>query len=235
MKIKLFADGADISEMINCYNEGVVKGFTTNPTLMRQAGIKSYETFAKDAIEEIPDAPISFEVFSDEFPEMHRQALKLNDMGENVFVKIPITTTKGESSIPLVESLVLQGVKVNVTAIMTAAQVRSLASVLSPDIPSVVSVFAGRIADSLRDPDPIMRECRLELSYYKLEHKAELLWASCREVYNIKQADDCGCQIITVTPSILKKLKLAGKDLDEYSLETVKMFYDDAEAAGYTL
>lgn len=235
MRVKLFADGADISEMISCYNEGVVKGFTTNPTLMKQAGVKNYEAFAKDAIKEIPDAPISFEVFSDDFPDMHRQALKLHDMGENVYVKIPITNTKCESSIPLIKSLVSEGVKVNTTAIMTVHQVRALCEVLSPDVPSVVSVFAGRIADSLRDPDPIMRMCKLELSYYYLKHSAELLWASCREVYNIKQADDCGCEIITVTPSILKKLKLKGKDLGEYSLETVQMFYDDASQAGYKL
>jgi len=235
MKIKLFADGAVISEMVDCYNSGTVQGFTTNPTLMRQAGIQDYEGFAKEALEKITDAPISFEVFSDDFPEMHRQALKLNDLAPNVYVKIPITNTKGESSLPLVESLVLHGVKVNVTAIMTANQVRDLAHVLSAEVPSVVSVFAGRISDSLRDPEPTMRECRLHLSYYKLEHQAELLWASCREVYNIKQADDCGCQIITVSPSILKKLKLKGKDLEEYSLETVKMFYDDASAAGYKL
>lgn len=235
MKIKLFADGADIADMIACYNEGLVTGFTTNPTLMRQAGIKSYETFAKDVLREIPDAPISFEVFSDEFPEMHRQALKLHNMGENVYVKIPITNTKYETSLPLIKSLVEEGVKVNATAIMTVYQVRDLCEVLSPDVPSVVSVFAGRIADTLRDPEPIMRMCRLELSYYMLKHSAELLWASCREVYNIKQADDCGCQIVTVTPSLLKKLKLSGKNLEEYSLETVKMFYDDAKAAGYEL
>jgi transaldolase len=235
MKVKLFADGAVISEMVDCYNNGTVQGFTTNPTLMRQAGIEDYESFAKEALEKIPDAPISFEVFSDDFPDMHRQALKLNELASNVYVKIPITNTKGESSLPLVESLVLHGVKVNVTAIMTANQVRDLAPVLSAGVPSVVSVFAGRIADSLRDPEPIMRECRLHLSYYKLEHKAELLWASCREVYNIKQADDCGCQIVTVSPSILKKLKLKGKDLKEYSLETVQMFYDDASQAGYKL
>jgi transaldolase len=235
MKVKLFADGAVISEMVDCYNNGTVQGFTTNPTLMRQAGIEDYESFAKEALEKIPDAPISFEVFSDDFPDMHRQALKLNELASNVYVKIPITNTKGESSLPLVQSLVLHGVKVNVTAIMTANQVRDLAPVLSAGVPSVVSVFAGRIADSLRDPEPIMRECRLHLSYYKLEHKAELLWASCREVYNIKQADDCGCQIVTVSPSILKKLKLKGKDLKEYSLETVQMFYDDASQAGYKL
>ena len=235
MKVKLFADGAVISEMVDCYNNGTVQGFTTNPTLMRQAGIEDYESFAKEALEKIPDAPISFEVFSDDFPDMHRQALKLNELASNVCVKIPVTNAKGESGRPLVQSLVLHGVKVDVTAIMTANQVRDLAPVLSAGVPSVVSVFAGRIADSLRDPEPIMRECRLHLSYYKLEHKAELLWASCREVYNIKQADDCGCQIVTVSPSILKKLKLKGKDLKEYSLETVQMFYDDASQAGYKL
>jgi len=235
MNVKLFADGAVISEMVDCYNNGSVQGFTTNPTLMRQAGIEDYESFAKEALEKIPDAPISFEVFSDDFPDMHRQALKLHNMGKNVYVKIPITNTKSESSLPLIKSLVDEGVKVNTTAIMTVYQVRDLCEVLSPDVPSVVSVFAGRIADSLRDPDPIMRMCKLELSYYRLKHSAELLWASCREVYNIKQADDCGCEIITVSPSILKKLKLKGKDLEEYSLETVQMFYDDASQAGYKL
>ena len=235
MKVKLFADGAVISEMVDCYNDGVVQGFTTNPTLMRQAGIQNYENFAKEALEKIPNAPISFEVFSDEFPDMYRQALKLHKMGENVYVKIPITNTRMETSLPLISSLVKEGVKVNTTAIMTVYQVRDLCEVLSPDVPSVVSVFAGRIADSFRDPEPIMRACHVELSYYMLKHSAELLWASCREVYNIKQADNCNCQIITVSPSILKKLKLKGKDLEEYSLETVKMFYDDAREAGYEL
>jgi transaldolase len=235
MKIKLFADGAEIADMIACYNEGVVTGFTTNPTLMRQAGIKSYEAFAKDVLREIPDAPISFEVFSDEFPEMHRQALKLHGMGENVYVKIPITNTKNQSSLPLIKNLVDEGVKVNTTAIMTAHQVKGLCGVLSPDVPSVVSVFAGRIADTFRNPEPIMKMCGMELRFQGLKDSAELLWASCREVYNIKQADVCGCQIVTVTPSILKKLRLAKKDLEEYSLETVKMFYDDAEACGYEL
>jgi len=236
MKIKLFADGAVISEMVKCHEEGLVQGFTTNPTLMKQAGIQNYEEFAKEALEKITDAPISFEVFSDEFPEMHRQALKLNNLSKNVYVKIPITNTKKESSIPLIKNLVKEGVKLNITAIMTVDQVRSLCrDVLSPQVPSVVSVFAGRIADSFRNPELIIRHCRMELNYYELEHKAELLWASTREVYNIQQAEKCGCEIITVTPSILNKLKLKGKDLEEYSLETVKMFYEDALEAGYKL
>ena len=236
MKIKLFADGAVISEMLECYENGIVQGFTTNPTLMKQAGIKDYESFAKEALDKIPDAPISFEVFSDEFPEMERQALKLHKMGENVYVKIPITNTKKESSIPLIKKLVEKNVKVNVTAIMTVDQVEGLCrQVLSPEVPSVVSVFAGRIADSFRNPEPLMKRCRMELNYYKLDHKAELLWASTREVYNIQQAENCGCEIITVTPSILNKLKLKEKNLEEYSLETVKMFYEDALEAGYKL
>ena len=236
LQIKIFADGADISEMIKCHQEGIVSGFTSNPTLMRQAGVKSYEGFAKEALEAIPDAPISFEVFSDDFPDMRRQALKLNAMGENVYVKIPITNTKSESSIPLIKELTEEGVKVNVTAIMTSDQVVDLCDKgLSAKVPNIVSVFAGRISDTGRNANDTMRKAVLEASYYKIKDSTEILWASTRQAYDIINAQSCGCDIITVPTSILKKLSLFGKDLNEFSLETVKMFYKDATEAGYEL
>lgn len=232
IKIKLFGDGADLKTMKNIYDEGVVSGFTTNPTLMRNAGVTNYEAFAKSALQVIPDAPISFEVFSDDFDAMEREARKINSWGENVYVKIPITNTKGESSAPLIKKLSHDGLKLNITAILTVEQVETVANALSESTPSIVSVFAGRIADTGRDPVQIMKAAKKILEPNK---KAELLWASSRELINIMQAEECGCHIITVTNDILKKLKVVGKDLNELSLDTVKMFYNDAQSVGYNI
>jgi transaldolase len=232
LKIKIFADGARIDDMKKAYSEGIVKGFTTNPTLMKQAGIKDYESFAKDVLREITDLPISFEVFSDDFESMEREARKIASWGKNVNIKIPITNTKGESSIPLIKKLSHDGLSLNVTAIMPMKQIEELALVLNPKVKSIVSVFAGRIADTGMDPVPLMREA---VKVLKGNSNAELLWASPRELLNIFQAEECGCHIITVLPDILKKLPLVGKDLAEYSLETVKMFYNDAQAAGFKI
>ena len=232
LQIKIFADGADKEGMLEMYRQPYIKGFTTNPTLMRKAGVSDYEVFAKDIIQAIPDRPISFEVFSDDFFEMERQALKISEWGENVYVKIPVTNTRGESSIELVGRLAGAGVKMNVTAMMPLSQVRDAAKVLAGGPPSYLSVFAGRIADSGRDPVPVMAEAVEICADYP---NIELIWASPRELLNIFQADAIGCHIITVTNNVLNKLSLIGKDLNEYSLETVKMFYDDALEAGYKL
>jgi transaldolase len=233
LKIKIFADGADLEGMISLYRNPLIKGLTTNPTLMRKAGIEDYESFAKDALAFIKDKPISFEVFSDEFAEMKRQALKIRDWQQNVYVKIPITNSRGESSIPLIRELAAAQVQLNVTAILTLKQVREVAGALRPDIPAVVSVFAGRIADTGKNPESIMRASK-ELLADLL--KAELLWASVREVLNILEADTCGCDIVTVPHDILNKaLKLVGMDLQALSLDTVKMFAQDAEKAGFKL
>ena len=233
LSVRIFADGADAEGMISLYKNPLIKGLTTNPTLMRKAGIKDYETFAKEILKTIRGKPISFEVFSDEFAEMERQALKIKGWQENVFVKIPITNSKGESSIPLIDLLSKAGVQLNITAILTLAQVRDVAAALSPSVPSVVSVFAGRIADTGRDPSPIMRASKALLAHLP---KAQLLWASVREVLNILQADDCGCDIVTVPHDILNKaLKLVRMDLEALSLDTVKMFATDAEQAGFKL
>jgi transaldolase len=202
LRIKIFADGADKAGMLSLYSNPVVQGMTTNPTLMKKAGITDYEAFARDILQTITDKPISFEVFSDEFPEMRRQALKISKWGSNVYVKIPITNTSQESSVPLVGELGKEGVKVNVTAILTATQVGDVAEVLNPSVPSVVSVFAGRIADTGRNPVPIMAASRVLLEH---QPKAELLWASVREVLNIFEAEECGCQIVTVPFDILTK------------------------------
>jgi transaldolase len=218
--------------MLEMYQNPLISGFTTNPTLMKIAGVSDYEAFAKDILTQIPDKPISFEVFSDEFDEMERQALDITSWGENVYVKIPITNTKGESSVPLVATLSGNGVKVNVTAMFTVEQVQSVIPGLSKGPGSYVSVFAGRIADAGLDPLPIMREV---LGLIKDYPGIELIWASPRELYNVVQADEIGCDIITATNSILKKLSSLGKDLNQFSLETVQMFYDDASEAGYTL
>lgn len=231
-RIKLFADGADLDGMIEEYRKGIVSGFTTNPTLMKKAGVRNYEEFSKAALKAIPDLPISFEVFSDDFPGMEREARKIGGWGENVYIKIPVTNTKGESTVPLVKKLSHDGLKLNVTAIMMADQVRTVAKALSHDTPSIVSVFAGRVADTGRDPMPIMRESGEIL---KPNPKAELLWASTRELLNLIQAESCGCHIITITNDILKKVPLVGKDLKELSLETVQMFYSDAQSAGYRI
>jgi len=233
LQVKIFADGADIDGMLNLYRNPLIKGLTTNPTLMRKAGIQDYEKFARDILTEIKNKPISFEVFSDEFPEMKRQALKIRDWQKNVFVKIPITNSRGESSIPLIQELAAAKVQLNITAILTLRQVREVAQALDPNVPSVVSVFAGRIADTGRDPSPAMRASKALLEDLP---KAELLWASVREVLNIFQAEDCGSDIVTVPHDILNKaLKLAGMDLVELSLDTVKMFAGDAAKAGFRL
>jgi transaldolase len=233
LKIKIFADGADLEGMISLYRNPLIKGLTTNPTLMRKAGVEDYESFAKDALAFIKDKPISFEVFSDEFAEIKRQALKIRDWQQNVYVKIPITNSRGESSIPLIRELAAAQVQLNVTAILTLKQVREVAGALRPDIPAVVSVFAGRIADTGKNPESIMRASK-ELLADLL--KTELLWASVREVLNILEADKCGCDIVTVPHDILNKaLKLVGMDLQALSLDTVKMFAQDAEKAGFKL
>jgi len=232
LKVKIFADGADKEGMVEMYRQPYIKGFTTNPTLMRMAGVSDYEAFAMDVIQAIPDRPISFEVFSDDFDEMERQALKIASWGENVYVKIPVTNTTGKSSLGLVEKLADAGVKVNVTAMMPLSQVKDMVNVLAGGPSAYVSVFAGRIADSGRDPVPIMAAAVESCSDYP---NIELIWASPRELLNIFQADDIGCHIITVTNDVLKKLSLIGKDLDEFSLETVKMFREDALKAGYTI
>ncbi len=231
-KIKLYADGADIEGMIEEYKKGIASGFTTNPTLMKKAGIKSYEEFAKSALKAIPDLPISFEVFSDDFSGMEREARKIGGWGDNVYIKIPVTNTKGESTAPLVKMLSDDGLKLNVTAILTVDQVKTVAKALSHSTPSIVSVFAGRIADTGIDPIPIMKESAKIL---KSNPKAELLWASTRELLNLIQAESCGCHIITITNDVLKKVPLVGKDLRELSLETVQMFYNDAKGAGYKI
>jgi transaldolase len=232
LNIKIFADGADRSAILELYGNPLIQGFTTNPTLMRKAGVKEYELFAKDILKEIKDRPISFEVFSDEFAEMESQAMKLASWGGNVYVKIPVTNTRGESAAPLVARLASRGVKVNATAILTLQQVSEIASSLAGGPPSVISVFAGRIADTGIDPLPIMKAA---LEIVAPHPNIEIIWASPREVLNIVQADQLRCHIITVTPDLLKKLPMLGTDLGALSLETVRMFHRDAAAAGYTL
>jgi transaldolase len=233
LNVKLFADGADKKSMLELYANPLIKGLTTNPTLMRKAGISDYEAYARDVLQTVRDKPISFEVFSDEFPEMRRQALKIAAWQKNVYVKIPITNTRRESSGALIRELALAGVQVNVTAILTLSQVRAVAEALQPAVPSVVSVFAGRIADTGRDPAPMMRAA---LALLEGQPKTELLWASVREVLNIWQAEACGCQIVTVPHDVLAKaLKMGGMDLANLSLDTVKMFAADAASAGYSL
>lgn len=232
MKIKIFADGADVQGMKEMYKQPYIQGFTTNPTLMRKAGIQDYEAFCRQVLKEIPDRPISLEVFSDELPDMVRQARKLSGWGPNVYVKIPVTNTRGTPTTPIIQELSADGVKLNITAIMTLDQVRGVTEALSEKTPAVVSVFAGRIADTGCDPVPLMREA---LQIVKKKPRAELLWASPREILNIVQADQLGCHIITVTNDLLKKLSVVGTSLSDMSLNTVKMFYDDATAAGYQL
>ena len=232
-KIKIFADGASVPAILAAAKNPRIAGFTTNPTLMRKDGVSDYRAFAKEVLAHVKTQPISFEVFADEFSEMRRQALELKTWGENVYVKIPITNTRRESAIPLVAELAAAGVKVNVTAICTLDQVRATAQALAGGAPSVVSVFAGRVADTGRDPVPHMSSA-LEICR-AADKRIELLWASPRELLNIVQAAEVGCDIITVTPDLLKKLELVGKDLADYSLETVQMFFRDAQAAGYVL
>jgi transaldolase len=233
LKVKIFADGADKAGMLKLNADPLIQGLTTNPTLMRKVGITDFEAFARDVLQGITAKPISLEVFSDEFPEMKRQALKINGWGENVYVKIPITNTRSESSLPLIKELASEGVKLNVTAILTLEQVKGVAAALNPKVPAVVSVFAGRIADTGVDPIGIMAESKKIL---KDLPQAELLWASVREVLNIFQANDCGCDIVTVPHDILAKaMKTSGVGLKEMSLDTVKMFAADAKAAGFSL
>ena len=230
--MKVFADGADRGRVEALCSEPWIRGFTTNPTLMRAAGVDDYASFAHELLALVPDRPISFEVIADELGEIERQARLIASWGENVYVKVPITTTRGESTAEVVRSLSASGIKVNVTALMTLDQVEDAASWLADGPGSYVSVFAGRIADSGRDPVPIMQEALERLAPYPHE---ELIWASPREVLNVVQADAIGCHVITVTDEILKRLPNLGRELDEYSLDTVRMFYRDAQAAGYTL
>ena len=232
LKVKLFADGADKAGILKLYQNSLIQGFTTNPTLMRKAGITDYEAFSRDLLESIPDRPISLEVFADEFQEMGLQAHKIATWGKNVYVKIPITNTKRASSLKLVRELSGEGIKLNVTALMTGEQVRDAAAALAGGPPAYISVFAGRVADTGRDPVPMMSECVEFLRGYP---NIELIWASPRELLNVFQADAIGCHIITATHDILAKLSLVGKDLLQYSLETVQMFYNDAAKAGYSL
>jgi transaldolase len=232
LRVKIFADGADKAAMLRLYSQPYIRGFTTNPALMRKAGITDYEAFARDILEAIPDRPISFEVFADEFSEMERQALKIAAWGPNVYVKIPVTNTQAQSSAALVRHLAQCGVKLNVTAIQPLDQVSEMSVALADGPPACISVFAGRIADTGVDPLPLMKAA---LDIMRPHPNQELIWASPRELLNLFQADAIGCHIITVTNDILQKLALVGRDLHEYSLDTVKMFYQDAAKSGFTL
>lgn len=232
LKVKLFADGADLAGIKEMAANPMIKGFTTNPTLMRKAGVSDYKAFALEVLKVVTDRPVSFEVFADDFASMEKQALEIASWGENVNVKIPVTNTKGEFAGPLVKRLSAAGVQLNVTALTTLEQVRAVTDNLTSGTAAIISVFAGRIADTGRDPLPVMAEA---VRIMQAKPKAELIWASPRELLNIFQADDVGCHIITATNDILKKLHLVGKDLHGYSLETVEMFYKDAQAAGYDI
>lgn len=232
LSVKIFADGADLAGMLALYRQPHIKGFTTNPTLMRKAGISDYRAFAMEVLSAIPDRPISFEVFSDEFPEMERQAREIASWGEHVYVKVPVTNTRGVSACDIVRRLSNDGVKLNVTALLSLAQVRDVVAAVAGGAPSCISVFAGRVADTGYDPVPLMTAA---VEMLKVAPNAELIWASPRELLNIFQADAIGCHIITVTHDILKKLSNVGRDLEDYSLDTVKMFHTDATAAGFVL
>ena len=232
LSVKIFSDGADKAGMLEMYAKPYIKGFTTNPTLMRKVGITDYQAFAKDVLKAIPDRPISFEVFSDDFEEMRRQALQIASWGRNVYVKIPVTNTLGKPATRLIGDLARHGVRLNITAMMTLSQVHEVSQAIGSNTPACISVFAGRIADTGRDPVPLMTAAVEMLKPYKNQ---ELIWASPRELLNIFHADAIGCHIITVTADLLKKLPLVGKDLAAYSLDTVKMFHDDAQKAGYSL
>jgi transaldolase len=230
LRIKIFADGADIAGMLEMYRNPLIRGFTTNPTLMRKAGVRDYEAFARDILAAIPDRPISLEVLADDFVEMERQARAIASWASNVFVKIPVTNTRGDSAADLVRRLSHDGIQLNVTALLTLDQVRRTAAALEGGAPASISVFAGRIADTGVDPVPVMAEA---VEILRPRPEIELIWASPRELLNVFQADAVGCHIITATNDILKKLSLVGKDLAEYSLETVAMFYNDAVASGF--
>ena len=232
LRIKIFADGADKAGMLEMYRNPLIAGFTTNPTLMRKAGVTDFEAFARDILSAIPDRPISFEVFSDDFAEMERQARLITTWGDNVYVKIPVTDTKGTSAAPLVAKLASDGIKLNVTALLTVEQVRVVTAALAGGAPSYISLFAGRIADAGVDPIPLARE---SLEIMAPHGHLELIWASPREILNVVQADALGVHVITVTNDLLAKLPLLGKDLAQFSLETVQMFHHDATAAGFTL
>jgi len=232
LKVKIFADGADLPGMLEMHRHPYIRGFTTNPTLMRKAGVSDYRAFAREVLSAIPDRPISFEVFSDDFSEMERQAMEIASWGKNVNVKIPVTNSEGMASYDIVRRLSRSGVKINVTAMMTLDQVSMVADALSRGAPAYVSVFAGRMADTGRDPLPFMKKA---LRALRKSPNAELIWASPRELLNIFQANEIGCHVITVTNDILNKLQLVGKSLEEYSLETVRMFRNDAVKAGFAL
>lgn len=232
LSIKVFSDGAVLETMLHDLNSGLVTGFTTNPSLMKKAGITSYIGFAKDVLKEITDYPVSFEVFADDLEGMEQEARRIAALGDNVYVKIPVTNSKGESTAPLIDRLTAEGIKVNVTAIFTVEQVRKVVDALKSGTPAVVSVFAGRIADTGVDPMPIMQEA---LAICRQKEGVELLWASPRETFNIYQADSLGVDIITCTSDLIKKLELKDKDLTEYSLETVQMFLRDSSSLGFTI
>ena len=232
LKIKIFSDGADKKDMLEMNSKTFIKGLTTNPSLMKKAGIKDYEIFAKDILSTIKEKPISFEVFSDDFDDMEKQAMEIASWADNVYVKIPITNTKKQNSAKLIKRLSEKKVKLNITAIMTLDQVKTVLSVLENKVPSIISVFAGRIADTGRDPIPLMNDCLKEM---KINSNSELLWASPRELLNIIQADQIGCHIITVTKDIIKKLQFINYNLEDYSLDTVKKFYKDAVDADFKI
>lgn len=234
LKIKIFADGADIEEMKKAYSKGIVSGFTTNPFFLRLAGVEDYEKFAMDVIEAIPDLPLSFEVISDDLESMEKEGRKVASWGKNVYVKIPVTNTKGESTAPLIHKLSGDGIKLNVTAIYTLDQVETVVNALSPITESFISVFAGRIGETGVDPIPIVKKSA-EIIQSKPLPKGELLWASTREVYNIFEAEKCGCKIITVANDILNKLDFMDTSLEQASLDTVKYFYECAQKSGYKL
>lgn len=231
-KIKIFADGADLNQIKLLLLNPIIKGFTTNPTLMKSAGITNYEKFSRDLLEMVNKKPVSLEVFSDDFKEMQVQAMKINSWSENVYVKIPVTNTKGEPSSELIKALVRDGVKVNVTAVMTKHQILNLTEVLNPKVPSNISIFAGRIADTGVDPKQFFTYAKQNLTD---NQNCQLIWASPRELLNVIQAIDSNCDIITITQNLLNKLDLLGKKLEDYSIETVKMFYDDAKSSGFRL
>ncbi len=230
LKVKIFYDGSDKKDMLDMNNKNFIKGFTTNPSLMKKAGINNYKSFAKDILGTIKEKPISFEVFSDDFYEMEKQAMEIASWSNNVYVKIPITNTRKKNSKELIKRLTKKKVKLNITALMTLEQIKSILPVLNKDVPSIISVFAGRIADTGRDPIPLMTNCLKEI---KINPKSELLWASSRELLNIFQADQIGCHIITVSKDIIKKIRMVGYDLEEYSLDTVKTFYEDSVKASF--
>jgi transaldolase len=232
LKIKIFSDGADLDSIAQACQAGVVRGFTTNPSLMSRAGITNYTAFAKEVLKIVTELPVSFEVFSDEFEEMHYQALKINELASNVYVKIPVTNTRRESAAPLIRKLHAQGIKLNVTALLSLGQVQEVFEVLDDSVPAFVSVFAGRIADTGRDPLPLMKAA---LEVIRPKRNAELLWASPREVFNLMQAELMGCHVITMTPDLLAKATKFGMDLEDLSLETVKMFHSDAQKSGFKI